>query len=118
MYEQTLNEAMKEIEGVVETDNQSMFKRQGLVLQMILALKQICNHPALFLKNGDLTPEHSGKMLLVLDMLRSIVESEQKVLVFTQFKEMGDILQRVVANVIGENSSAKRTCKLSASAVE
>ena len=102
LYEQTLNEAMKEIEGVVETDNQSMFKRQGLVLQMILALKQICNHPALFLKNGDLTPEHSGKMLLVLDMLRSIVESEQKVLVFTQFKEMGDILQRVVANVIGE----------------
>ena len=102
LYEQTLSEAMKEIEGVVETDNQSMFKRQGLVLQMILALKQICNHPALFLKNGDLTPEHSGKMLLVLDMLRSIVESEQKVLVFTQFKEMGDILQRVVADVIGE----------------
>lgn len=102
LYEQTLHEAMKEIEGIESTDNRSLFKRQGLVLQMILALKQICNHPALFLKNGDFVPELSGKSLLLLDLLQSIVESNQKVLIFTQFKEMGDILVPMITKRIGE----------------
>jgi len=94
--------AMKEIEGIESTDNRSLFKRQGLVLQMILALKQICNHPALFLKNGDFVPELSGKSLLLLDLLQSIVESNQKVLIFTQFKEMGDMLVPMITKRIGE----------------
>lgn len=102
LYEQTLHEAMKEIEGIESTDNRSLFKRQGLVLQMILALKQICNHPALFLKNGDFVPELSGKSLLLLDLLQSIVECNQKVLIFTQFKEMGDMLVPMITKRIGE----------------
>ena len=76
--------------------------RQGLVLQMILALKQICNHPALFLKNNDLQPELSGKTEMLLSLLESIVESGQKVLVFTQFREMGDMLQQMIEQRIGQ----------------
>lgn len=101
LYEQTLSEAMKQIEGIESTDSKSLFKRQGLVLQMILALKQICNHPALFLKNGELSPEQSGKTVMLLDLLESIVESNQKVLVFTQFKEMGEMLQQMIAKRMG-----------------
>lgn len=102
LYERTLHEAMKEIEGIESTDSKSLFKRQGLVLQMILALKQICNHPALFLKNGEVAPELSGKTVLLLDLLQSIVESNQKVLVFTQFKEMGELLATMIAQRLGE----------------
>jgi SNF2 family DNA or RNA helicase len=69
---------------------------------MILALKQICNHPALFLKNGDFNPELSGKTEMLLSLLESIVESGQKVLVFTQFREMGDMLRQMIEARLGE----------------
>lgn len=97
LYEKTMKAAMEEIEGVSDTDGQSLFKRQGLVLQMILALKQICNHPTNFLKNGNFDPMLSGKMELLFELLDSIVESGEKVLIFTQFREMGDLLQRFIA---------------------
>lgn len=93
LYEQTRQAAMNEIEGIEATDHQSLFKRQGLVLQMILALKQICNHPTQFLKNGDFNPELSGKTEMLLDLVEAIVESGEKVLIFTQFREMGEMLQ-------------------------
>lgn len=102
LYHETLEQAMQAIEGIEATDHQSLFVRSGLVLQMILALKQICNHPALFLKNGDFNPELSGKTEMLLSLLESIVESGQKVLVFTQFKEMGDMLQQMIEQRLGE----------------
>ncbi len=102
LYQETLEQAMQAIEGIEATDHQSLFVRQGLVLQMILALKQICNHPALFLKNNDLQPELSGKTEMLLSLLESIVESGQKVLVFTQFREMGDMLQQMIEQRIGQ----------------
>jgi len=102
LYHETLEQAMQTIESIDATDHQSLFVRSGLVLQMILALKQICNHPALFLKNGDFNPELSGKTEMLLSLLESIVESGQKVLVFTQFKEMGDMLQQMVEQRLGE----------------
>jgi uncharacterized Zn finger protein len=102
LYHETLQNAMQAIEEIKATDQQSLFKRQGLVLQMILALKQICNHPALFLKNGDFNPELSGKTEMLLTLLESIVESGQKVLVFTQFREMGDMLSQMIEQRLGE----------------
>ncbi len=102
LYHETLEQAMQAIEGIEATDQKSLFVRQGLVLQMILALKQICNHPALFLKNGDFSPERSGKTEMLLSLLESIMESGQKVLVFTQFKEMGDMLQQMIEQRLGE----------------
>ena len=101
LYHETLQHAMKAIEAVDKTDNKSLFERQGLVLQMILALKQICNHPALFLKNGDFRPELSGKSEMLLELLESIIESRQKVLVFTQFREMGEILSLMIEKNLG-----------------
>lgn len=102
MYDSTLAEAMKAIEGIESTDSQSLFKRQGLILQMILALKQICNHPSQFLKDGKSDSSLSGKTQLLLDMVQSIVDSDEKVLIFTQFKEMGMLLQDVLEQQLGE----------------
>jgi uncharacterized Zn finger protein/ERCC4-related helicase len=102
LYEKTLQLAMDEIEGISSSDNQSLFKRQGLVLQMILALKQICNHPTQFLKNGQFDASLSGKMELLFELLESITESGEKVLIFTQFREMGDLLERFITERFGE----------------
>lgn len=93
LYEKTLELAMKEIEGIDSSDKKGLFVRQGLVLQMILALKQICNHPTQFLKNNILDASLSGKLGLLFDKLDSILESNEKVLLFTQFTEMGKLLQ-------------------------
>ena len=102
LYEETTQAAMKEIESCGETGRQSLFKRQGLVLQMILALKQICNHPTQFLKNGQFDASLSGKTELLFELLDGIVESGEKVLVFTQFTEMGELLERFITERFGE----------------
>ncbi|MDR3367434.1 MAG: DEAD/DEAH box helicase, partial [Prevotellaceae bacterium] len=103
LYQKTMQAAMEEIEGYEGNDSQTLFKRQGLVLQMILALKQICNHPTQFLKNGLLDASLSGKTELLLELLDSITQSGEKVLIFTQFKEMGDLLSRFITERFGEN---------------
>ncbi|MBC7860051.1 MAG: DEAD/DEAH box helicase, partial [Burkholderiaceae bacterium] len=87
LYESVLREALRVIAG--ESD---AFQRQGLVLQMIMALKQICNHPAQYLKLGAGEAERSGKAQLFLELLDAIHASHEKVIVFTQFREMGELL--------------------------
>lgn len=101
LYKKVLEESMKVIEGFDETDSKQLFERQGIILQMMLALKQVCNHPTQYLKDGKFVPSLSGKTEMLLDLVDSIVESGEKVLVFTQFKEMGDMLQRFIAERIG-----------------
>ncbi len=101
LYEKTLENALKEIEGIQTSDNKSLFVRQGLVLQMILALKQICNHPAQFLKDGNNDPGLSGKMSLLFNKIDSIVENNEKVLLFTQFTEMGKLLEGYIRERYG-----------------
>lgn len=98
LYEKTLESAMNTIAKIDETDKAQLFKRQGLVLQMILALKQICNHPTQYLKNKVMEAELSGKMGLLYDKLDAILDSGEKVLIFTQFREMGDLLQEFLMN--------------------
>lgn len=102
LYEKTLHEALKSIEKVDKTDRQSLFVRQGLVLQMILALKQICNHPTNFLKNNVTDAHISGKTDLLFDKLDSIMEANEKALIFTQFTEMGNLLQRFITDRFGK----------------
>lgn len=97
LYQKALDEAMRQIEGIQGDDHASLFRREGLVLQMILALKQICNHPAQFLKTRQADAELSGKAMLLLDLVRGIVDSGEKVLIFTQFKEMGRLIEKLLA---------------------
>ncbi len=69
---------MREIEGVEDTDHASLFKREGLVLQMSMVLKQICNHPAQFLKNRQKKAHCSGKAMMLLALVQSIVENGER----------------------------------------
>lgn len=102
LYEKTVRDAMAVIESVDTSDNASKFERQGMILQMILALKQICNHPTNYLKNNKVDANLSGKTQLLLTLLDGIVESGEKVLIFTQFREMGELLQTFIAQRFGE----------------
>ncbi|MFI3314900.1 MAG: DEAD/DEAH box helicase [Rikenellaceae bacterium] len=96
LYHETLTCAMNTIEDIDDNSQQALFKRQGLILQMILALKQICNHPALFIKNGEFSAEMSGKAQMLLDIVDTIIQNGEKVLIFTQFREMGNILEKII----------------------
>lgn len=102
LYNQTLQKALDDIEKIKTTDHKSLFVRRGLVLQMILALKQICNHPAQYLKNKRYDEGLSGKILLLFDTLDSIMESGEKVLIFSQFTEMGTILKHLISKRYGD----------------
>jgi uncharacterized Zn finger protein len=96
LYEQTLQKAMEDIDSLDLSDDKNLFVRQGLVLQMILALKQICNHPTHYLKNNILDASMSGKIELLFNKLDSIIDSGEKVLIFTQFTEMGNLLKHFI----------------------
>ncbi len=103
LYETTLQKAMDQIQGIEDLSDQKMlFKRQGLILQMILALKQICNHPTLFLKNKVMESMLSGKVALLFNKLESILAANEKVLIFTQFTEMGNLLKQFIQERFGE----------------
>jgi SNF2 family DNA or RNA helicase len=67
-----------------------------MVLKMITALKQICNHPDNYLKKGNAVPNQSGKSLMLLDILAQIHDAGEKTLIFTQYKKMGDILVKMI----------------------
>ncbi len=96
IYQNVLDHIMAEIEAVDETDQNNRMKRKGLVLTLIMALKQICNHPSQYLKKQDAAPDLSGKASLFMNLLENILENNEKVLVFTQFREMGDIIRKMI----------------------
>ncbi len=91
IYQNVVNESMKII-----YDESEPIARQGLVLKMITALKQICNHPYQFLKKGKRDPNLSGKMDMLFNLLDNIYENKEKTLIFTQYHEMGDLLSTFI----------------------
>ena len=91
LYEKTLNEMMEKISGFTGVN------RRGNIFKLITALKQICNHPYQFLKTGEMGVEQSGKAAKCLDLVQSILDRGEKTLIFTQYKEMGDILCKMIA---------------------
>jgi SNF2 family DNA or RNA helicase/uncharacterized Zn finger protein len=101
LYEKVVQEGLELIENQKKDDSNAAFKRQGLILQMILSLKQICNHPANWLKSGINDVSLSGKSDLLMSLISSIIDSGDKVIIFTQFKEMGDILCEQIHHTFG-----------------
>ena len=92
LYEKTLNEMMEKISGFTGVN------RRGNIFKLITALKQICNHPYQFLKSGGTSKELSGKAEKCVDLVNNIIDNGEKTLIFTQYKEMGDILTRIITD--------------------
>lgn len=97
LYQNVVDKMMKTLNEVEENS----IERKGLVLKMITALKQVCNHPSQFLKKEDYRPQLSGKSERLLELLSAIYEHNEKVLIFTQYKEMGQILSEMLSKAFG-----------------
>jgi SNF2 family DNA or RNA helicase len=75
--------------------------RRGVVLSSLMRLKQICNHPAQWLGNGSWDEEDSGKLQRLGELAEEIAERQDKVLVFTQFKEATEPLAAYLGRRFG-----------------
>lgn len=67
-------------------------KRQGLILKLMGGLKQVCNHPYQYMNTGGQGPEQSGKGQVLMDLLSRIQVQQEKTLIFTQYRKMGNLL--------------------------
>ncbi len=92
LYEAVVKDVMAQIEQA-EADENAM-SRRGLVLSLLMQLKQICNHPAQYLKDGSALEGRSGKVARLLEMLDEVYAAGDRALIFTQFAEMGEILRQ------------------------
>ncbi|GMT48138.1 MAG: hypothetical protein IEMM0007_1704 [bacterium] len=93
LYKKLVNDigrALKESEGI---------QRKGIILSSLMKFKQLCNHPGQYLDNKDYNEQDSGKFQRLRDICETIFEKREKVLVFTQFKEittaLHDFLQTI-----------------------
>jgi superfamily II DNA or RNA helicase len=95
LYQQSVDEMKKmiaELDGI---------ERRGVVLAFLMRFKQICNHPSQWLGDGGYEPGDSGKLSRLRELGESIAARQDKVLVFTQFREMTEPLAGFLAEVFG-----------------
>ncbi|MGW5760830.1 DEAD/DEAH box helicase [Streptomyces tendae] len=92
LYEAVVREALAEIAGA------DHMARRGLIVKLLTSLKQICNHPAQFLKEDrPKITGRSGKLELLDELLDTILAEEASVLVFTQYVQMARLLEQHLA---------------------
>lgn len=114
LYESCVRRMLSEVE---EAEG---IQRRGLVLSALIKLKQICNHPAQLLKDHEkdlddapdenlpkgavlVQPSRSGKCIRLLEMLDEVLAEGDKALVFTQFRQMGHMLQGMLRHQLGRD---------------
>ncbi|HEX2173398.1 MAG TPA: DEAD/DEAH box helicase [Dehalococcoidia bacterium] len=85
-------ESIEEAEGI---------QRRGQILATLTKLKQICNHPALFLHDGSALPGRSGKLSRLGEMLEEVVAVGDRALIFTQYAEIGRHLKAHLEALFG-----------------
>jgi len=104
LYEAVVQDALA---AIAQTED---VQRRGLVLSMLMKLKQICNHPAQFLHQiGDgYLPEEdaarSGKLARLVELLEEALAAGDRALIFTQFAEMGHLLRTVLQQRLGSQA--------------
>ena len=80
-----------------DIENSKGIQRKGIILKILTALKQTCNHPAQFLDIKNPKISESGKMELLADILENILDADEKVIIFTQYVEMGKLIQQLIS---------------------
>jgi non-specific serine/threonine protein kinase len=87
-----LRTALEQAEGI---------QRRGIVLASLVRLKQICNHPSQWLGDGAWKEGDSGKWARLREIAETVSERQEKVLVFTQFRETVEPLAAFLGGVFG-----------------
>ncbi|MGD0952378.1 MAG: DEAD/DEAH box helicase [Methanotrichaceae archaeon] len=76
-------------------------ERKGQILSALTKLKEICNHPALFLQDGSTLNGRSGKLIRLEEMLYEVMAVGDRALIFTQFAGMGAMLRHHLQKRLG-----------------
>lgn len=88
-----------------QLDQAEGMNKRGLVLAALTKIKQICNHPAHFLGDGSamtIKGKHrSGKVAELMNLINDAVDSDQKLLIFTQYRAFGDLLVPYLSDYFG-----------------
>ena len=95
LYQQAVNDLSEQLDDV------DGIQRKGIVLAFLMRLKQICNHPSQWLGDGSWAEEDSGKLARLRDITEVIAARQEKVLVFTQFRETTAPLLAFLGSVFG-----------------
>ena len=96
LYQQVVEKSLAEIESA------EGLQRRGMILALLVKLKQICNHPAQFLKEATLGAQHhSGKVQRLEEMLETALAEGDRALIFTQFAEWGKLLKPYLEQKLG-----------------
>ncbi|MBQ7539278.1 MAG: DEAD/DEAH box helicase, partial [Treponema sp.] len=99
LYKKYVDDLAKLLEKAKDDDDP--MKRRGRVLASLLKLKQICNHPDQFNGAEGFAEKDSGKFEMLKDICQTIYEKRERVLVFTQFKEICPALDDFLSGVFG-----------------
>ncbi|MEA5576230.1 DEAD/DEAH box helicase [Anabaena sp. UHCC 0451] len=95
LYQQLVDESLIEIESA------EGLQRRGMILGLLVKLKQICNHPAQYLKESSLAKHNSAKLQRLEEMLEEVLAEENRALIFTQFAEWGKLLKPYLEKRLG-----------------
>jgi superfamily II DNA or RNA helicase len=95
LYQQSVDALAAKIEAV------DGMARRGAVLAFLMRFKQICNHPSQWLGDGAFAPPDSGKFARLRELAEAVATRQEKLLVFTQFREMTQPLADFLAGVFG-----------------
>ncbi|NEP13470.1 MAG: DEAD/DEAH box helicase [Symploca sp. SIO2C1] len=96
LYQKLVDESLEEIE---EAEG---IQRRGKILTLLMQLKQICNHPAHYLKQKSLgLAGRSGKLLRLQEMLEEVIAEDDRALIFTQFAEWGKLIKPYLEKQFG-----------------
>ena len=95
LYQQLVDQSLVEIESA------EGLQRRGMILGLLVKLKQICNHPAQYLKLATLEKHYSAKLQRLEEMLDEVVAEGDRALIFTQFAEWGKLLKPYLENRLG-----------------
>jgi SNF2 family DNA or RNA helicase len=97
LYEQAVQDLQKSLE---DADG---IHRKGIVLAMLMRLKQICNHPSHWLNDNVWAEEDSGKWARLREIAEIVAARQEKMLVFTQFREMTGPLAAFLGQIFGRS---------------
>lgn len=97
LYQQCLESIAIQLKELDSDDIQ----RKGIILSSIIKFKQICDHPALYLGNQNYKISDSGKFIYMKEIVESIVAKQEKLLVFTQFREMVEPIHSFLTSCFG-----------------
>ena len=78
-------------------------RRKGVILAALTKLKQVCNHPAQFLRDQSPLAGRSGKLSRLTEMVEELLSEGDRALIFSQFADMGERLHRHLSSTFGED---------------